>query len=451
MAEEVTQTDPWVRIEELIRAGDAAALQAFIEQLPAADVTRAVARLDDTNQADLLTILHPEAAADLLEDLSDAQGADIIEELPAEHAAAIVEELDSDHRADILGELHTQDAHAILEQMAPDEAADARLLMRYDAHTAGGLMITEYLLYPSSLTVGNVLDDMREHADAYSDYSVQYAYVKNERGCLVGVLPLRDLVLSRASRPIQEVMIPSPISVVVDTDLERLEAMFDQYQFAAFPVIDREGAMVGVVQRSDAEEAVTDRAERVFMRWSGIFGADEHRNLPLFNRSVGRLWWLTINLILSFVSASIILMFQPTLEGLVILAAVLPVLANVSGCSGNQAVAVSIREMTLGIINPRDLVRVISKEVSVGLVNGSVLGVLLGGAVFLWQRDLRLAGVVAIAMALNIPVSVILGGCTPLAMRRLGIDPAVASPILTTFVDMCGFLAVLGLATLFLM
>ncbi len=451
MADEITQTNPWVRIEELLRARDVAALQALLDELPPADVTRAISRLEDEHQAQLLTLLHPEDAAELLEDLPDIQSAGIIEEIPAETAAAIVEELDSDHRADVLSELDTDDAHAILEQMAPEEAADARRLLRYDANTAGGLMITEFLVYPQTLTVADVLNDMRANAEEYSDYSVQYAYVRSEGARLVGVLRLRDLVLSRGTKPLNELMIVNPISVFVDTPLDELEQTFDRYQFSALPVIDRAGAMLGVLQRSDMEEAATERAEKIFMRWSGIFGHDELRHLPLATRSLGRVWWLVLNLALSFVSASIIVLFEGTIQDLIALAAIMTVQSNVCGISGNQAVAVSIREMTLGLIHPRDLVRVMSKELTVGLVNGLAIGLLLGGIIYLWQQDLAFAAVVAVALNLNMVIAVILGGCIPLIARRMGFDPAVASPMITTVMDMCGFFLTLGMASLLLL
>jgi magnesium transporter len=279
---------------------------------------------------------------------------------------------------------------------------------------------------------------------------VQYAYVQSEQGRLVGVLRLRDLVLSRDNRPLTNVMIVNPISVLVDTPLIELEQMFDRYQFSALPVIDHRGTILGVVQRSDTEEAVTQRAERAFMRWSGIFGHDELRQYPLTTRSLARVWWLALNLGLSFVSASIIILFEGTIEEAIALAAIVTVQSNVCGISGNQAVAVSIREMTLGLIHPRDLALVMYKELSVGFVNGLAIGLLLGAVVYVWQQDFMLAAVVAVGLNLNMMIAVMLGGCIPLVARRMGVDPAVASPMITTVMDMCGFFLTLGLATLLL-
>jgi magnesium transporter len=451
MSDESVPTQPWNDLEILVAHRDEKEVLSFLSALPPADVARAISRLSEEGRGQLLTLIEPHEAADLLEGLPDAQGADLIEDLPAGHAAAIVGELDSDHRVDLLGEMSKRDAQAILNEMTPGDAAEARRLMEYEPDTAGGLMVTEFVAYRQNLTVTDVLQDLRANAKAYSDFLVQYAYVRNESGRLVGVLRIHDLVLSPGDKLLKDVMIANPISVLVDTPLQELEQHFDRYQFSGLPVVEHDGSIVGVVQRVDTEEALSERAEQVFMRFSGIFGRDELRHLPLINRSMGRVWWLGINLVLSFVSASMIVLFEDTVNKLIALAAIMTVQSNVCGISGNQAVAVSIREMTLGLIQPRDFFRVMTKEIAVGLVNGVCVGLLLGAIVYAWKRDLLFAGVVAAALNLNMVIAVILGGCIPLLARRLGFDPAVASPMLTTLTDICGFFLTLFLATMILL
>ncbi|MDK1020136.1 MAG: magnesium transporter [Candidatus Hydrogenedentes bacterium] len=439
--------EPWDTLEALVAKNSSGDLHDFLETLSPFEVARAISRLSEGDQADLLTMLEPEDAADLIEELSDAQGADLMEDLSAEQAAVIVDEMESDERADLLGEMDEEDAEAILQRMDPEEAEEARQLLGHAHDTAGGLMVTEFVVYPQDLLVGEVLDDLRTNAEAYSDYGVQYAYVSSDSGALVGVLRLRDLVLSPNDKPVREVMIVNPVSVLVDAPLEELEQAFDRYQFSGLPVIAPEGKIVGVLQRADVEEAHSELTERTFMRFSGIIGGDELRSASIAGRSGARLRWLGINLVLSLVAASVIIVFQDVVDKVIALAALIPVLVNVSGCSGNQAVAVSIREMTLGLIRPRDFLRVVQQEVIVGVINGIVLGLLLGGFIFLWKDDWRLGLAVGLALALNTVLAVALGGAIPLILKRLHIDPAVAAaPILTTVVDMCGFFLILSLA-----
>ncbi len=443
-----TDNQPWKILEPLLAQGDAAAVDEFLDTLSPADVARTISRISEEGQATLLTLLEPEDAADLIEELSDAQGADLIEDLPAVHAAAIVDELDSDHRADLLGEMDKEDAEAILEKMLPEEAEEARELLEYPPDTAGGIMVKEFVVYDHTQTVGDVLDDLRTNAELYSDYGVQYAYVQSDTGTLIGVLRLRDLVLSQNPTPINEVMIVNPISVPVLTPLDELEQSFDRYMFSGLPVINDAGKLVGVAQRADAEEAHYEQSERDFMRFSGIVDGQELRSQPIVQRSLNRFWWLGANLFLSILAALVIVLYQDTIDKVIALAAIIPVLANVSGCSGNQAIAVTIREMALGLLHTGDVVRVISKELFVGLINGLALGILFAIFVMLWKGDAQLAFVVGLALSLNTLLAVCLGGAIPLILRKMNIDPALAAaPMLTTTVDMAGFFLILSLAS----
>jgi len=279
LAEERNRT-VWEEIEEITARRDADALSLYLDTLTPADIARAISRLDGKTQAAVLTLLEPEDAADLLEGLSDAQGADILEDLPVSQAAAIVDEMESDERADVLAELDTDDVEAILRQMDPEEAAEARQLLSYPSDTAGGIMITEFLSYPMSATVSDVIAALRKNAEEYADYSVHYAYVVSRANHLVGVLPLKDLLLSPGESAVTALMIPNPVYAMVNTPLDELEQIFDRYTFFALPVIEESGSLVGVITRGGAEEAFGEQADKALMRFSGIVGGDELRTMP---------------------------------------------------------------------------------------------------------------------------------------------------------------------------
>lgn len=450
MAEETT-LESWERLEELLEAKDSEALKVYLATLSSAETARAVSRLDDDDQAALLVLLGPESAADLLEEFLDTLGADIIEELTPDDAAAIIDEMESDHRADVLGEMEPDEAAAILERMDPEEAQDARQLLTYPEETAGAIMVTEYLAYPIDMTVADVLHDMRENAEVYSDYSVQYAYALSKEGTLVGVVRLRDVVLSPPDLPLNKVMIPNPLYVNTDTTLDELDDLFDRYPFVGAPVTDHHGRLVGVVRRGDAEEAYSARAEEALMRFGGIIGGEELRNMSLWSRSFRRLIWLVVNMGLSLVAASVILKFHETVESVLALVFFIPIIANMSGCSGNQAVAVSIRELSIGMIQPEEFVRVFLKEAQVGLIIGFFMSLALGSVAFIIYGNFFLSVVVGCALGVNVLVSLTLGGLVPLFLKRVKADPALAAPlIVTTMADMCGFFFILTLATIFI-
>jgi magnesium transporter len=206
-----------------------------------------------------------------------------------------------------------------------------------------------------------------------------------------------------------------------------------------------------VVLPDSVEEAVNKRKTRNFLRLSGIIGGDEFRTMPLISRSGRRLAWLSMNIVLNIIAASVIAMYQDTLSAVIILAVFLPMVSDMSGCSGNQAAAVSMRELSLGLVRTGEILWVLVKEAKVGIINGMVLGLLLGGVAFLWKGNPWLGIVVGGALAANTLLSVMLGGTLPLVLRKIKLDPAlVSSPLLTTVTDMCGFFLILNFAAMVL-
>lgn len=443
--------EPWKELARLAEEGRAQALEAYLEELPSGDVALAVSRLSDQEQSSLLATLTPEGAADLVEQLPDVQAVELIEQLTPADAAAVLLELPSDERADLLGDLDEPTTAAILNEWSATDAADARHLSRYADDVAGGLMVTEVLKYSEQFTVEDVVADMREQADRYRDFDVQYTYVCDDEGRLTGVLRLRDLLLAKRKRPISELMIREPLWLRDDTSLNGLASFFDKHHYLGVPIVDEAGRLVGVVRKEAVAEALGDRQDSDFLKTQGIVGGEELRTLPTLLRSRRRLAWLTVNIGLNVIAASVIALFQETLSSVITLAVFLPIISDMSGCSGNQAVAVSMRELSLGLVRAEELAWVWLKEIVVGLINGTALGLLIGLVAYAWKGNIYLGFVVGIALCLNTILAVSLGGVIPLLLKRRGMDPAVASgPILTTITDMCGFFLVLGIATLML-
>ncbi len=442
--------EPWDELARLSETGTPEALAEFIEQLSSGDATLAMSRLTREAQNRILTKLSPDDAARLLGQLPDVQALALIDQMHPKTAAGIIDELPSDEQADLIGDMNAKDAEAILREMDPEEAADARALSRYADDVAGGLMVTEFLRFPEQFRVADVVDDLRTHADKYRDYEIQYAYVCDADKRLTGVLRLRDLLLADPRRSIAEIMIREPLSVSDKTHLDELADFFDRHHFLGVPVVDAHGKLAGVVQKGAVDEAWRNRQGSDYLKSQGIVG-DEIRTMPLLRRTRSRLAWLCVNILLNIAAASVIAIFQDTLQAVIALAIFLPIISDMSGCSGNQAVAVSLRELALGLVRPRDLFYVWMKEISVGLINGVVLGLLIALVAWIWHANPFLGLVVGIALCLNTVVAVSIGGSIPLILKRLKVDPAIAAgPILTTITDMCGFFFVLGLASLLL-
>lgn len=439
------------RLETWIEAGDGAALLDWFAKDDRTDVVHLLCRLEAERREQLLGLLPPNEAALALELMPEPQALEALVDLEPDTAARIIVELPSDEQADFIGELEDEEAEAILAELEDEEAEDVRRLAAYADDEAGGLMVTEFLAFVDRSTVADVLDDLLANSDRYRAYDVQYAYVVDTDGRLVGVLPLRDLLLARRDAPVTQCMIADPVAVDDHTAIDEVASVFRQSAFVGLPIVDAERRLVGVVQRAHLANALAAESDETYRQSQGIVGGEELRTMPLGLRSRRRLSWLSVNILLNVVAASVIAANQDVLEAVIALAVFLPIISDMSGCSGNQAVAVSMRELSLGVARPSDLWRVVWKESSVGLVNGLALGTLIGAVAWLWKGNAYLGLVVGTALALNTVLAVVVGGTVPLILKRLGQDPAVgAGPLLTTVTDMCGFFMVLSLASAFL-
>ncbi len=438
--------EPWISLREALAVDDVPRLVAIFEALTLSDGLRALLQLEVEDRARVLAALPAELAAELVTEAPNEQAVDLVEALEAEDAAQIIEELDSDVQADVVGELDKEDAAAILAEMEPEEAAEVLRLVEYEDDTAGGLMIGETFSFRDTDTVAAVLRRLTSEEEDFERYRGQHPYIVDEANRLIGVVSLRNLLTAKRSTSLTDIMV-APLSVATDAPLGELQDLLDEYEFLGLPVVDGQGRLVGTVSRSAVAEALLERSESESLKRQGVFG-DELRSMPLLLRSRRRLAWLSANIILNIIAASVISAYQQTLAAVIAIAIFLPMVSDMSGCSGNQSVAVSLRELALGLAKPVDVLRVWAKEVSVGAINGVVLGILIALVAWGWKGNPFLGLVIGLALALNTVVAVSVGGVVPLLLKRFNQDPAVASgPLLTTITDVAGFFLVLSLAT----
>ncbi|MGY8687979.1 MAG: magnesium transporter [Verrucomicrobiales bacterium] len=435
-----------------LKQQDSEAVLTLLSPLSIDDQRRAVDRLSAGQREALLALLPSIDAAELVEHLAEAQAVEVLEDLPADKAASILHELSEELGGDLLREMDAEDSAAILAEVEDaEEQLHLQERLAYAWDTAGGLMNSDIFSFHRGHTIRDVVHGLSEIAETEDEPDIQYVYVTDETDKLIGVLRLRDLVLRKSTLPIEEVMIPDPFNVSVHRSLEELDDIFEAKPYLGLPVVDEAGTLRGVISREDVQEALAERQKDSYLKSRGIVSGEELRSMPLRERCVRRFSWLAPNIVLNLIAASVIAAYEDTLQAVVALAIFLPVVSDMSGCSGNQAVAVSIRELTLGVLKPRDYMRVILKEGLLGFFNGVTLGIVLGIIVFLMKGNLYLSLVIGGALALNTIVSVLIGGLVPLVMKRFKVDPALASgPILTTCTDMFGFFLVLSLASMML-
>ena len=441
---------PWEVLRSLLQQEDTPGLNEYLNNLSGEESIRALMRLELAQQQQILARLKPESAAEVFEFIPDESAGELLSELSPEVAAQIVSEMSSDDQADVLSEMDEEDLEEILALMDQRDAGEARKLLAYDEAVAGGLMMREYFSYPRMFRAGAVLNDLARREEEYELNNVQYIYVSERGGALLGVARIRDIIFANPATRLTEIVQPA-LTVRDTTPLDELEDFFDEHTISAVPVVDQENRMLGVVRRRAVYDAVAERAEADHLKSQGIVGGEELRSMPLLLRSRRRLSWLSVNILLNVIAASVIAQFQDVLSAVIILAVFLPIISDMSGCSGNQAVAVSMRELSLGITRPSDFYYVWKKEVLVGLINGLSLGALIAIIAWMWQGNAWLGLVVGLALAINTIIAVSIGGTVPVLLKALKIDPAIASgPILTTVTDMCGFFLLLGMASLIL-
>ena len=437
---------PWEELEKRIDSGSSDSIKTFISALKADDVVVTMNHLTKEDQLKLISYLTPAEAAEVIDDIPSSQALKILEELTSSDAAAIITEMPSDEKVDYLAEMSEQDADAIIENLNKDEAEQVRELIQYDSESAGGLMIKEFLAFDLSQTIGDVVRSMKENAAGYEKLNLRYLYV-TDKGQFYGVLQVRDLILHDHSTSLDQIVVKEAKTLHVNDNFDDLIKTFDNYDFYGIPVVGDRGELLGAVLRKDVRAIEANREQVQLLETQGIVGGEELRTLPILTRSKRRLSWLSVNILLNIMAASIIAFYQDTLSSVIALAVFLPIISDMSGCSGNQAVAVSLRELSLGVVRPFEIVRVWFQELSVGLINGLVLGILIGVAAWLWQGNVYLGLVVGGALAVNTLVAVSLGGSLPLILKKWNVDPALASgPILTTVTDMCGFFMALSFA-----
>lgn len=434
-------------VEKLIEQKNVQALSDICLSLDAKEITHLVDHLDREDRLALISLLPPDVAAVVIDEIPFFQGTELFSEMTAHNAAAIIHELHSDDQADYIAELEDSEAEAILSELDEEEAADVRKLIEYDPDSAGGLMTTEFISLPGEISVADAITHLRKNREEYSDYQIRYVFVTKGTNEYLGVIKMQDLLLESTSR-ILSTMLKEVEPITLDVELEKLTGIFEKSEFFGLPVVDDNRQLVGAVIRTSVLEASSEKQAIEHLESQGIVGGEELRSMPVWLRSKRRLSWLSVNILLNILAASVIAYHQDILSSVIALAVFLPIISDMSGCSGNQAVAVSMRELSLGTVRPGEVLRVLGQELSVGLINGTALGVLIAVAAWLWQGNIYLGLVAGAALSINTLVAVSIGGTVPLILKNFDIDPALASgPILTTITDMVGFLLALTFAS----
>ena len=431
------------RMVDLVRRGEMALFVRRAHDFEAADLADVLSALDDKDRLAAVNALPAELSSQALAEMpEEAHASETLALLDPGRAAAIVRELDDDDAADILGELDATQQEQILSGVHDRSEVDR--LLSYDEETAGGRMTTHVVSVPSTATAAQALDEIRRQAEEVEDF--YQVFVVDKENKLVGVLPFKDLVISRPERPVRTFMTDADIFVTPDLDQEEVARMMARYNVPSVPVVDEHGRLLGRVTFDDVIDVVEAETTEDLLRFGGV-SADEDLAAGWRDAVRSRLPWLSVNLLTAFLAGGVVYFFRSTIQETLALAVWMPIIAGMGGNAGTQALAVTVRRLALGLIPVDVFTRVVGKEILVGITNGIVMGLAVGTIAALMGEGARLGLVVFLAMAGNLMVAGFAGAFIPIVLERMGIDPAIASSIfVTTFTDVCGFLLLLGLA-----
>jgi magnesium transporter len=435
-------------VKSSIKEKNSVFLKKMIDDFRPADLADLIEHLKPEERLFLFEMLEPEGAGEVLVEIETPVQESIISDLDNQSITEIVQELDSDDAADLVGDLPAERAKNIIEILEDETSEELEKLLPYHEDTAGGIMALEYVSVRDQSTIQEAIDIIRQKREEVE--KLYYLWVVDDYNKLVGLISLKDLVLESPDRIVREIMNPEVISVDVHRDQEEVAQLFKKYDLVAVPVVDEYHRLVGRITHDDIIDVIEEEVDEDIALMAGVIRQEvaEESSVKI---SRARLPWLIAALLGGILAAVVIKKFEASLEKWIALALFFPVVMAMGGNTGTQASAVAVRGLATGDISLVNIGRRLWVEMKVALANGIICGILLGLIVTVWFNDYGLGLIIAVALMLIILISGFIGAAVPLALKKINIDPALATgPFVTTSNDIISLLIYLGLATMFL-
>ncbi|MBL0716827.1 MAG: magnesium transporter [Desulfosarcina sp.] len=435
-------------IRGFIYRNNSEALAKIMDELQPADVADIIEHLTPNERFFIFNIMETKRAGDVLIEIESPVQKQILGGLDNRLVSEIVQEVDSDEAADIIGNLPDRRAKDVIKTLGEDLSEQIEKLLQYAKDTAGGIMDLEFISVLKDATVGDVITIIRENKKKVENF--YHVWIVDSLERLVGVVSLKDLIIEAPDRKISEIMNPEVISVDVHRDQEDVARLFERYDLVNMPVVDANYLLVGRITHDDIIDVIEEEVDEDLSLMTGTIGQEiaEESTLKI---SKARLPWLIAGVFGGIVAAAVINQFETSLERVIALSFFFPVIMAIGGNTGTQAATIVVRGMATGDIRLVNIRKRLWLEMKVAFVNGIICGILLGLIVGFWLSDYGLGAVVALAGVLIILNAGFIGSAVPFVLRKLNIDPALATgPFITTLNDILGLFIYLGLITLFL-
>ncbi|MCA0401232.1 MAG: magnesium transporter [Proteobacteria bacterium] len=433
-------------IRAAIKAEDRVALNALAGDLYEADLGDLIEALDQEERPRLVAIMGADFDYAALTEVEDIVREELLEEIPNEKIAEGVRDLDSDDAVYILEDLEPEDKEEVLAKLPAPERVALERSLDYPEDSAGRLMQTDFIAAPPFWTVGQTIDHLRDTSDLPDEF--YELYVIDPAGRITGHVPLNRLLRSKRPVKIEKIMLEADHVAQATDDQREVAELFKRYNLVSIPVVDEAQRLVGVLTFDDIVDIIDEEADAEIRALGGV-AADEELSDSVLETTKARFSWLFVNMLTALVAAAVIGLFKGSLEKMVALAVLMPIVASQGGNAGTQTMTVAVRALATRALGLGNAPRIVRREILVGFLNGCAFALLLGLVAAFWFSNIELGFVIGIAIIVNLTAAGLAGVVIPLALDRFDVDPAVASgPFVTTVTDIIGFFAFLGVATL---
>jgi magnesium transporter len=438
------------KLDELttaLESGTFVNVRRMLNALPPADVAHLLESSPPSTRTVLWQLVDDANEGEILQELGDELQSQFLRNMDAAEVAAATEGLEPDDVADILQRLPEKVLGEVLRAMDQQDRTRVEQILEYPENTAGGLMNTDTITVRPRHSVDVVLRYLRRHDEIPE--MTDNLIVVNRSDRFIGILPLRTLLTSDPAASVREIMETDVQVIPAGMPDSEVSLLFERHDWVSAPVIDEAGKLLGRITIDDVVDVIRDDADHSLMSLAGL-DEDEDTFAPVLKTMPRRAVWLGINLLAASIAASVVSLFQDTIEKVVALAVLMPIVASMGGVAGNQSLIVMVRGMALGQIGQSNKSWLVNRELMVGALNGMLWSLVVAVGASLWFGDWLIGAIIAAAMVINLITAALAGTLFPMTMKRLDIDPALAgSVVLTTVTDVVGFMSFLGLATLF--
>ncbi len=445
--EEITRQSAVAQIKNLIESGSKKEIQSLLDELEPQDIADVLESSPPVQRTMLWELFDESQQSEIIQHIDEDVVLSLLSDKSGEQIATVLEQTDDDDTADILQRLPADLIQEVLEAMDAQDRSRVENLLAYPEDTAGGMMNTDTISVRPQVTLDVVLRYLRRHSELPS--MTDSVFVVSSTDKFVGVLPLATLLVSNPSLTVREMMVTKTEAIPADMSEHDVAAKFERYDLVSAPVIDQDNRLLGRITIDDVVDVIIDEADHSILGMAGL-NEDSDIFAPIVKTAKSRAIWLGANLITAFIAASVIDIFKDTIEKVVALAVLMPIVASMGGVAGSQTLTLFIRNMAQDELFANNLAWLTRREVAVGAINGCLWAFVVAVATSLFFNDIYLGLIIAAALIINLLTAALSGALLPNFLRSIGIDPAIAGTVvLTTITDVVGFLSFLGLATLF--